>query len=303
MKLITTVAALQAQAREWKAEGHPVALVPTMGALHAGHVSLVHAAREARSGESAPRVIVSIFVNPLQFGAGEDFERYPRSLEQDLVLLEAAGADAVFNPSVAEVYPPGFDTSVTVGAVAASLEGAARPGHFDGVVTAVARLLGAAIADRAFFGQKDAQQLAVIRRMVTDLAIPAEIVAGPTVREIDGLAMSSRNRYLSLDGRANALALVRALAEAQALHLEGVSNIAYIEAAMRGVLEAHAGVRAEYARIVDPATFETPAAGRPRLAVIAARVGPARLIDNAALETADLVALRPAHPGAQAMAV
>lgn len=303
MKLVATVAALQAQARDWKTEGHPVALVPTMGALHAGHVSLVHAAREARSGELTPRVIVSIFVNPLQFGAGEDFERYPRSLEEDLVLLEAAGADAVFNPSVAEVFPPEFDTRVTAGAVAAPLEGAARPGHFDGVVTAVARLLGAAIADRAFFGQKDAQQLAVIRRMVTDLAIPAEIVAGPTVREIDGLAMSSRNRYLSVDDRANALALVRALAEAQALHLGGISEIPYIEGAMREVLEAHSGVRVEYARIVDPDSFQTPAAGRPRLAVIAARVGPARLIDNAALDAADLVALRPSHPGAQAMAV
>ena len=303
MKLVTTVAELQAQAREWQAEGHPVALVPTMGALHAGHVSLVHAAREARPGEPAPRVIVSIFVNPLQFGEGEDFTRYPRSLEEDLEVLERAGADAVFNPSVAEVYPPGFDTMVTAGAVAAPLEGAARPGHFDGVVTAVTRLLGAANADRAFFGEKDAQQLAVVRRMVADLAIPVEIVPGPTVREIDGLAMSSRNRYLGVEDRAHALALVRALAEAQAMHQAGISDIPAIEDAMREVLEAHPGVRTEYARIVDPSTFEGPAAGRPRLAVIAARVGPARLIDNAALDAADLVALRPVHPDAQPMAV
>ncbi|HEV1998180.1 MAG TPA: pantoate--beta-alanine ligase, partial [Candidatus Dormibacteraeota bacterium] len=185
---MTTVEALQAQARQWMGEGHAVSLVPTMGALHAGHVSLVHAARDARPGELVPRVVVSIFVNPLQFGAGEDFEKYPRSLEDDLVILEAAGADAVFNPSVAEMYPPGFDTRVIAGAVAAPLEGAARPGHFDGVVTAVARLLGAAMADRVHFGQKDAQQLAVIRHMVADLAIPVEVIGGPTVRETDGLA-------------------------------------------------------------------------------------------------------------------
>lgn len=303
MKLIGTVTELQAQARRWKGEGHPVALVPTMGALHAGHVSLVHAARDARPREGAPRVVVSIFVNPLQFGAGEDFDSYPRSLQDDVEMLEAAGADAVFNPSVAEMYPPGFDTRVTAGAVSGPLEGAARPGHFDGVSTVVARLLGAAVADRAYFGQKDAQQLAVIRHMVADLAIPVQVLAGPTVREIDGLAMSSRNRYLGADDRRHALALVRALAEAQTQHMEGVDDIAEIECAMRAVLEEHRGVSAEYGCIVDPDTFLPPAAGRPRLAVIAARVGPARLIDNALLETADLVDFRLLNSDARAMAV
>ena len=303
MKLITTVDGLQAEARRWKSVGHPVALVPTMGALHAGHVSLVHAARDRRTGERAPRVVVSIFVNPLQFGAGEDFERYPRSLEEDLEMLEAAGADAVFHPTVDEMYPPGFDTVVKAGAVAGPLEGTARPGHFDGVATVVARLFGASIADRAYFGQKDAQQLAVIRRMVRDLAMPVEVVAGPTVREIDGLAMSSRNRYLGDGDRQHALALVRALAEAQALHLQGVADVAVIEGAMAEVLATHPGVQPEYARIVDPEIFEAPAPGRPRLAVIAARVGPARLIDNAALDAADLVSLRVVGTDEQAMAV
>ena len=303
MRLVTTVAELQAQSRAWKAEGRPVALVPTMGALHAGHVSLVHAARDQGPGELAPRVITSIFVNPLQFGEGEDFDRYPRSIEDDLQMLEAAGADAVFHPTVGEMYPPGFDTRVTAGTVAAPLEGAARPGHFDGVATVVARLFGAAIADRAYFGQKDAQQLAVIRRMVRDLAIPVEVVAGPTVREIDGLAMSSRNRYLGEDARAQAPALVRALAEAQWMHHAGVSDIAAIETAMREVIDAHSGVAGEYARLVDPETFEAPAAGRPRLAVVAARVGPARLIDNAALDAADLITFRMAQPESRAMAV
>ena len=303
MKLVNTVPDLQALARQWKDLGHPVALVPTMGALHAGHVSLVHAARDTRRGELPPRVIVSIFVNPLQFGAGEDFERYPRSLEDDVEMLAAAGADAVFNPSVPEMYPPGFDTRVTAGAVAGPLEGSTRPGHFDGVVTVVARLLGAAMADRAYFGQKDAQQLAVIRHMVADLAIPVEVVGEPTVREIDGLAMSSRNRYLGEEERQHALALVRALAEAQGRHADGVSDLTTIETAMCEVLHAHPGVHAEYARIVDPDTIETPRAGRPRLAVIAARVGPARLIDNAFLDGAELVGLRLATSDSQAMAV
>jgi pantoate--beta-alanine ligase len=303
VKVVRTIAELQEQARHWKAQGYPVALVPTMGALHAGHVSLVHAARDRRPGELAPRVIVSIFVNPLQFGAGEDFARYPRSLGDDVEMLRAAGAHVVFNPSVDEMYPPGFDTRVTAGAVARPLEGTARPGHFDGVATVVARLLGAALADRAYFGQKDAQQLAVIKRMVADLAIPAEIIGGATVRELDGLAMSSRNRYLGHQDRHHALALVRALAEAQALHREGVSDVATIEAAMAEVLAAHPGVEPEYARVVDPHTFEVPVAGAPALAVVAARVGPARLIDNALLDHADVVSFRLAQPGTRAMAV
>lgn len=303
MKVITTVRELQEQSRRWKREGHSVALVPTMGALHAGHLSLVSAARrkDAREGERRPRVIVSIFVNPLQFGPSEDYSRYPRTLGNDLMLLERAGADAVFHPAVDEMYPPGFDTRVSAGAVGSPLEGKARPGHFDGVATAVARLLGAAVADRAYFGQKDAQQLAVIRRMVSDLAIPAEVIGCPTVREADGLAMSSRNRYLAGPDREHALALVGALAEAQALYREGGHSTSQLETAMRRVLESTPGVTVEYARIVDAATFEPPPAGGEGLALVAARVGPARLIDNAALANGDVLSHR--RPGLAARTV
>jgi pantoate--beta-alanine ligase len=289
VRVIEKVASLQAQARRWKAEGHTVALVPTMGALHAGHLSLV---RAARSGGRSPKVIVSVFVNPLQFGKGEDFERYPRTLGTDLAMLEAAGVDAVFHPTVDEMYPAAFDTQVKAGAVAVPLEGEIRPGHFDGVATVVARLLGASMADRAYFGQKDAQQLAVIRRVVADLAIPVEIIGRPTVREADGLAMSSRNRYLEGEHRAQARALVQALAEAQSLYREGIHDTRLLERAMRRVLASHAGVKVEYARIVDPSTFEPPATEGRGLALIAARVGPARLIDNAALAATDVVRFR-----------
>lgn len=298
MKVIETIAQLQAQSRAWRAAGHPVALVPTMGALHAGHVSLVRAALE----EPRARVIVSIFVNPLQFGPAEDFSRYPRSFADDLAAVTRAGAHTVFRPSVDEMYPPGFETRVNVGAVANRLEGEARPGHFEGVATVVARLLGAAIPDRAYFGQKDAQQLTVIRRMVTDLAIPVEIVGRPTVREGDGLAMSSRNRYLGAGDRGRAPALVRALAEAQALYQDGIRTVTELETAMRQVLE-EAGLPPEYARVIDPDSFDTPVAGRPWLAVIAARVGPARLIDNAAVDAGNLLAFRPVHHSASAVAV
>ena len=298
MKVVETVEELQAQARAWRAAGHPVALVPTMGALHAGHVSLVRAALEVPGA----RVILSIFVNPLQFGPSEDFARYPRSLENDLAAVARAGAHAVFHPSVSEMYPPGFETRVSAGSVGQPLEGEARPGHFDGVTTVVARLLGAAIPDRAYFGQKDAQQLAVIRRMVSDLAIPVEIVGRPTVREADGLAMSSRNRYLGAADRGRAPAMVRALAEAQALYQDGIRIPEALETAMRGVL-LEAGLEPEYARVVDPGTFQAPGAGRPWLAVLAARVGSARLIDNAAVDAGNLLAFRQAHPSASALAV
>ena len=298
MRLVETISDLQAQSRAWRAAGHPVALVPTMGALHAGHVSLVRSALEVPGA----RVIVSIFVNPLQFGPSEDFAKYPRSLENDMAVVAQAGAQAAFHPSVEEMYPRDFETRVSAGAVAPPLEGAARPGHFDGVTTVVARLLGAAIPDRAYFGQKDAQQLAVISRMVADLAIPVEIVGRPTVREADGLAMSSRNRYLGAADRDRAPAMVRALAEAQALYQDGIRTPEALESAMLRVL-VEAGLQPEYARVVDPGTFEAPAAGRPWLAVLAARVGPTRLIDNAAVDAGNLLAFRQAHPSASALAV
>jgi len=188
-----------------------------------------------------------------------------------------------------------------VGAVGEPLEGAARPGHFDGVATVVARLLGAAIPDRAYFGQKDAQQLAVVRRLVRDLAIPVEIVGRPTVRDGDGLAMSSRNRYLAPADRSQAPALVRALAEAQALYQDGIRTPEALESAMTTVLEAH-GLSPEYASLVDPETFEAAAPGRPWLAVLAARVGSARLIDNAPVEAGNLLAYRQVYQSAPALA-
>jgi pantoate--beta-alanine ligase len=288
VKVVTSVGQLQAQSRAWKVAGESVALVPSMGALHVGHLSLVQMAQAHRP---RARVIVSIFVNPLQFGPGEDFERYPRRLEEDLSTLRSAGVEAAFTPSVEEVYPPGFQTRVVTGSVGTMLEGEARPGHFDGVATVVARLLGASMADRAYFGRKDAQQLAVVRRMVADLAIPVEIVPVATVREVDGLAMSSRNRYLASADRRRATALVEALAEAQALHREAQSDLREVEGAMRRVLDRR-GVVPEYARIVDPDTFGPPTPGRPPLAVVAARVGSTRLIDNAFLDAGDVLAYR-----------
>ncbi|MFN2463217.1 MAG: pantoate--beta-alanine ligase [Candidatus Dormibacteria bacterium] len=297
MNVIESISKLQAQSREWRAQGRPVALVPTMGALHPGHTSLVRSALH-----EGARVIVSIFVNPLQFGPEEDFSRYPRTFDADVRTIEAAGAHAVFHPGVGEMYPTGFTTRVSVGDLGHFLEGKARPGHFDGVVTVVARLLGAAIPDRAYFGQKDAQQLAVIRRMVRDLAIPVEIVGCPTVREQDGLAMSSRNRYLGTADRALALGLVRALAEAQALYQDGIRAIPAIEAAMWAVLRAHR-LSPDYATLVDPDTFGAPGPGRPWLAAIAAPVGPARLIDNAAVEDGNLLGYRQVEHFASGLAV
>jgi pantoate--beta-alanine ligase len=287
MKVVETVAELQQLSRNWHARGHGVGFVPTMGALHAGHMSLVEAAR--RPGD---RVIASIFVNPLQFGAGEDLASYPRPFETDRRMLAAAGVDVLFHPTVEEMYPLGADTRVTPGPVAAPLEGASRPGHFAGVATVVARLLNAALPDRAYFGQKDAQQLAVIRALVHDLAFPVDLVACPTVRERGGLAMSSRNGYLDPAQRQAALALVRSLAIAQ--QAGPGEKAGRIEVRMAAELAAHPGVELEYAAVVDPATFvrvaPDQAAGDAGLALVAARVGRARLIDNAWVRGTDLAA-------------
>jgi pantoate--beta-alanine ligase len=287
MKIVETVAELQQLSRTWHAQGQGVGFVPTMGALHAGHMSLVEAA-----GKPGDRVIASIFVNPLQFGAGEDLASYPRPFDTDRRMLESAGVDALFHPSVEEMYPVGADTRVNPGAVADTLEGASRPGHFAGVATVVARLLNAALPDRAYFGQKDAQQLAVIRALVHDLAFPAEVVACPTIRENDGLAMSSRNGYLDPGQRRAALALVRALARAQ--QAGPGEKAGRIEVDMTTELAAHAGVEVEYAAVVDPATFvrlhPDQVAGDASLALVAARVGRARLIDNTWVSGTDLAA-------------
>jgi pantoate--beta-alanine ligase len=243
-----------------------VAVVMTMGALHDGHVELIKRARA-----EADSVVVTIFLNPLQFAAGEDLDRYPRRLEQDLPLCESAGADVVFTPLPAEVYPTEPVVRVSAGAIGDVFEGARRPGHFDGVVTVVLKLMHLVNPDIAYFGQKDAQQLACIRRMVSDLDVPVEIVAVPTVRDADGLALSSRNEYLTPDQHLSALVLARALATRDVT-------------AGRALVDAEPGVDLDYLERVDSATFETTPDGD--LIVVAAKVGTTRLIDNLLLEEA-----------------
>ena len=274
MKVARTVAEMRSAIAGARGSGHSIGFVPTMGALHAGHLSLVHLARERTDF-----VVMSIFVNPLQFGAGEDFDAYPRDNERDLALAEEAGVDVVFLPGVDEMYPPGRSTTISVGPLSTIVEGRSRPGHFDGVATVVAKLFGIVTPDLAFFGQKDAQQVAVVRKMVTDLTMPVEIVACPTIRESAGLALSSRNVYLSENERAHSLVLWEALQAGRNSLLEtGDPEVA--EKVMRDLLTTQEGVAMDYALCVDPDTFETPAAGRDRLLVIAARVGGTRLIDN-----------------------
>jgi pantoate--beta-alanine ligase len=250
-----------------------VALVPTMGALHEGHRSLIRLARVR-----ADQVVVSIFVNPLQFGPNEDFSRYPRTFDADLDVCRAEGVDVVFHPSAEEMYAPDRQVSVSAGEMGRIVEGAARPGHFDGVLTVVLKLFNLVQPDLAVFGQKDAQQLALIRRMVADLDLPIEILGAPTVREPDGLAMSSRNRYLSDEDRQVALTLSRAL-RAGAARL----TPAEIRAEARKVLdEAGPALDVDYLALVDPATFVEVGDDYEGLAVlaVAARVGTTRLIDN-----------------------
>jgi len=258
-----------------------VAVVMTLGALHEGHLALVHAARRR-----AKTVIVTIFVNPLQFGPNEDFARYPRTLEQDLKMCEQAEVDIVFAPAVEEVYPGGEPkVRITPGPMGEVLEGATRPGHFSGMLTVVNKLINLTGPDYAFFGEKDAQQLALIRRMVTDLNMPVEIIAVPTVREPDGLARSSRNRYLSAEARASALSLSRALFAGV-----GQRTPTEIRAAARAILDeaaqAQPPVELDYLALVNPADFtEVDDAYRgPAVLALAAKVGPTRLIDNLPLE-------------------
>lgn len=249
-----------------------IGFVPTMGALHDGHMSLVTLARE-----SADVCVLSIFVNPLQFGPTEDLERYPRPIEADLERARVAGVDVVFLPSVEEMYPDGATTTVVPGPVAEVLEGAHRPGHFSGVATVVAKLFNIVEPDVAVFGQKDAQQVAVIRAMVRDLDIDVRIEVGPTIREPDGLAMSSRNRYLDIEQRQRALAIHQAL-EAGSTALEAGGSPTDAEQQMAEVLD-EAGLETDYASAVDPLDLSAPDAGDVLL-LIAARVGSTRLIDN-----------------------
>jgi pantoate--beta-alanine ligase len=273
MNVVRTRAALRAALAE---APRPVGLVPTMGWLHEGHRALI---RQARA-ESATTV-ATIFVNPRQFNEAADYTKYPRNEAQDLAICETEGVDLVFAPPVEEIYPPGFDTTVSVGAVARPLEGAARPGHFDGVATVVAILFELVHADRAYFGQKDAQQVMVIRQMARDLAIGTEVVACPTIREPDGLALSSRNVHLSPAERAAAPVLHRALVAARDAWAAGETDADVLRARMRAVLETEPLADVEYVSIADGRTLEelTRVDG-PALASLAVRFGSTRLIDN-----------------------
>ncbi|HEY2331545.1 MAG TPA: pantoate--beta-alanine ligase [Acidimicrobiales bacterium] len=279
MKLLHRIADLSAALDAERAHGRSVGLVPTMGALHAGHRSLVE-----RAAAECEAVAVTIFVNPLQFGPGEDLDRYPRSLDADCILVDEAGADYVLAPSVEEMYGSGSLTNVAVtGAMTEVLEGASRPGHFDGVATVVAKLFAMTGRSRAYFGEKDWQQLAVVRRMTTDLSFPVEVVACPTVREPDGLARSSRNAYLNGEERERATVLHAALLAGAAAVEAGESDPSVVRARMASVVAGEPLFALDYAEVVDADTLQVPdpLTGSLRLLVAARlRSGSARLIDN-----------------------
>jgi pantoate--beta-alanine ligase len=276
VKRVEAIADLRAALDAERAAGRRVGFVPTMGYLHDGHASLIRQAR-ARSDV----VVVSIVVNPLQFGAGEDLDAYPRDLGGDSRLAEANGADLLFTPGVDEMYPAPVQTTVSVAGVSEPLEGASRPTHFAGVATVVAKLFSIVGPCAAYFGEKDFQQLAVIRRMVSDLSMPVDVVGCPTRREPDGLAMSSRNVYLSADEREAAPVVQRALRAGAASILAGERDPAAVRSLMAGIIEAEPLARLDYAEVVDAASFTVPdpLAGSLRL-LAAVRFGRARLIDN-----------------------
>ncbi len=265
---------------EARREGKRVALVPTMGALHEGHLSLVRAA-----SERADYTIVSVFVNPTQFGAGEDFAAYPRDLDRDEDLLEAEDVDIVFSPTPEIMYAPDAQVTVHPGPLGVVLEGVTRPTHFTGVCTVVAKLLSIALPDLAFFGEKDYQQLAVVRLMARDLDLPVKIVGCPIIRECDGLALSSRNVYLTAEERAAAPVLYRALRTAETLVLDGERDARVVADAMRETVAAEPLAVLDYAEVVDSRTLEPlTVLDRPSRGLVAARVGSTRLIDNISLE-------------------
>lgn len=280
MEILRTVAELRAWSRQERARGKTIGLVPTMGALHQGHASLIRAA-----AASCSAVAVSIFVNPTQFGPNEDFSRYPRTFDADCALSEAEGAHVVFAPSVDELYPGGAATYVEVAGLTGRLDGASRPGHFRGVATVVAKLFIGAEPDLAFFGQKDAAQVAVLRRMTADLRLATEIVVCPIVREPDALALSSRNIYLSEEERVQALSLSRAVFYAEALFASGERRASRFIEAARETFAAVAEIRVDYIALVDWATLEPVEIAAPgALFAVAAWAGVTRLIDNTILK-------------------
>ena len=279
-RIVESALEMQQTALALRAAGKRIGFVPTMGNLHDGHLSLVRIAKQ-----HSDVVVVSIFVNPTQFGPNEDFAAYPRTFEADRALCEREGVDLVFYPSVPDMYPAGASVSLTENSLSRTLCGAARPGHFDGVCTVVAKLFNLVLPHVAVFGEKDAQQLRVIRRMVRDLRFPVEIVSGPTAREADGLARSSRNQYLTAEQRPQAVCLRRALDEAERLFAAGERDPRKLVAAMRAVVGRAPAAKIDYIEIVDDETLQ-PLAGpiaRPTLAALAVWVGTPRLIDNAVL--------------------
>ncbi|MFM7536922.1 MAG: pantoate--beta-alanine ligase [Acidimicrobiales bacterium] len=279
MEQFATPSTMRAWSLGQRRAGHRVAVVPTMGALHDGHLHLVDVA-----GRHADRVIVTIFVNPLQFNRPDDLAAYPRTLDDDLAGCAAAGAHAVYLPTAAAMYPAGFETRVVPGSLAEPMEGAGRPGHFEGVTTVVTKLFNATAPDVAIFGQKDAQQLAIVRRMALDLDTGIEIVGVPTVRESDGLACSSRNRRLTPADRAAAVAVPRALAAAAAAIAAGERRTAAVQAAAEAVLTAETRARIEYVTVSDPATLRpVERIVAEALLCVAVWFGDVRLIDNALL--------------------
>ena len=280
MEIIRTISWMKEASRQARAENQIIALVPTMGALHEGHLSLV---REAR--RMCDVVVVSVFVNPTQFGPGEDFEHYPRDLTKDTALLTDYNVDYIFAPTVEEIYPRGFSTYVNVEGLSEQLEGASRPGHFRGVATVVTILLNTVRPDFAFFGQKDAQQALVIRRLVKDLAIDTEIVVLPIVREDSGLAISSRNLYLTSDEQGSAAVIHRALKKAKTAFKEGERSAGRLAELIRSTVESEPRARLDYVAITDADSLEKidRIDERPTLIAVAAYIGKTRLIDNTIL--------------------
>ena len=276
MEIITTVAEMKALVRAWKDEGLTIGLTPTMGALHEGHMSLMEAARK-----ECDKVVASVFVNPLQFGPDEDYDNYPRDLERDAGIAESKGVDVVFHPSVEEMYPENYNTYVVMETLTDTLCGASRPGHFRGVCKVVNKLFNIVQPDKAFFGQKDAQQLAIIKRMVSDLNMNLEVIGCPIVREDDGLAKSSRNTYLSAEERNAALCLSRAIFKAKELIESGERNSALIAKAVTDTIEEEPLARIDYVEVVNLGNMQ-PVETLPEsgLVAIAVYIGSTRLIDN-----------------------
>jgi pantoate--beta-alanine ligase len=279
MKIITAIADMQLTAQTLKREGKRIAFVPTMGFLHEGHASLLREGR--RRGDV---LVLSIFVNPIQFGANEDLDRYPRNLEGDCTIARECGVDLVFTPTAPEMYPDGFQTSIRVRELALPLCGASRPGHFDGVATVVTKLFNIVQPDAALFGTKDFQQLAVIRRMVADLSQPVEIIGMPIVREPDGLAMSSRNAYLSPEQRQSALCLFRAVRLVRECYAAGEQSAALLLDAARQLIQEEPAATIDYLEVRDARTLEAvTTVSDNTLLALAVKIGTTRLIDNTVL--------------------